>query len=61
MNQYTPIKKLSITNLNRKLTSKEYDDVIDYAYDLGVRECFIQEKESQSESFIPHFKGDTWI
>lgn len=61
MNQYTPIKKLNITNLNRKLTSKEYDDVIDYAYDLGVRECFIQEKESQSESFIPNFKGDTWI
>ena len=61
MNQYTPIKKLEISNLNRRVTSKEYNEVIDYAYNLGIRNCFIQEEESQSESFIPIFKGDNWI
>ena len=61
MNQYTPIRKLPYDNLNRRVTSKEYDELIDYAYDLGIRNCFIQDEESQSESFIPNFKGDSWI
>lgn len=61
MNQYTPIRKLDIPNLNRKVSKEEYDNLIDYAYNLGIRECFVQEEESQSESFIPNFKGDNWI
>ena len=61
MNQYTPIKKLKYNNLNRRVTKKEYDEIIDYAYNLGIRECFIQEEETQNESFIPKFKGDNWI
>ena len=61
MNQYTPIKKLEFNNLNRRLTSKEYDDVINFAYDIGIRNSFMQDKESQEESFIPIFKGDNWI
>lgn len=40
---------------------QEYNELIDYAYDLGVRNCFTQEEESQSDSFIPNFKGDTII
>ena len=61
MNQYTPVKKTEYKNLNRRLTKEEYADVIDFAYNLGIRECFVQEEESQSESFIPIFKGDNWI
>lgn len=57
MNQYTPVRKLEYDNLNRKLTKKEYDEMIDYAYDLGIRNCFVQEDETQSESFIPIFDG----
>ncbi len=55
MNQYTPIEKLEYDNLNRKVTDDEYDEVVNYAYDLGVRMAFIQEGETQSESFIPDF------
>lgn len=61
MNQYTPIKELKYKELNRRVTVQEYNELIDYAYDLGVRNCFTQEKESQSDSFIPNFKGDTII
>ena len=61
MNQYTPIKELKYKELNRRVTMQEYNELIDYAYDLGVRNCFTQEEESQSESFIPKFKGDTII
>ena len=61
MNQYTPIKELKYKELNRRVTVQEYNELIDYAYDLGVRNCFTQEEESQSDSFIPNFKGDTII
>ena len=55
MNQYTPISKLKYDNLNRKVTEKEYDELINYAIDLGVENAFVQEGETQSESFIPSF------
>ena len=55
MNQYTPIRELKYKELNRKVTTQEYDDLIDYAYDLGVRNAFVQEDGTQMESFIPDF------
>lgn len=56
MNQYTPIDKFKeFPNLNRNLTDKEYDDVINFASDLGITNAFIQDGETQSESFIPDF------
>lgn len=61
MNQYTNIRKLKYKELNDKVTKKEYDNLIDYACDLGIENCFVQEEESQSESFIPSFKGDRLI
>lgn len=61
MNQYTITKITKYPELNQKVDTKEYDNLIDYAYNLGIRNCFTQEEESQSESFIPKFKGDTII
>ena len=55
MNQYTPINKCKYSNLNRKVTDKEYDEVVEYALDLGVTNAFVQEGEAASESFIPQF------
>ena len=56
MNQYTPLKKFDkYPNLERKVNDQEYQEVIDYALDLGVTYAFIQEGETQSESFIPNF------
>lgn len=61
MNQYTNIKKLKYKELNDKVTKEEYNNLINYACDLGIENCFIQDEESQSESFIPKFKGDKLI
>ena len=61
MNQYTPVRRCKYLELNDRVSKKEYDNVIDYAYDLGIRRCFVQDSESQSESFIPVFKGDSFI
>jgi len=55
MNQYTPINKCKYSNLNRKVTDEEYDSVVDFALDLGVKNAFVQEGEAASESFIPNF------
>ena len=56
MSQYTPMEGvLNIPPLNRKVTKKEYDKLIDYAIELGVENGFIQEGETASESFIPPF------
>lgn len=56
MNQYTPVTHHpDFPELNRTLTDKEYDDVVDYAISIGVENGFIQEGETFSESFIPSF------
>ena len=55
MNQYTPIGCLDFDNLNRKITIEEYNKVIEYALKLGVEFAFIQDGETQNESFIPDF------
>ena len=59
MNQYTPINYCSkYENLNRCLSSDEYDEVINFACDLGITNAFIQDGAAQSESFIPEFNCD---
>lgn len=56
MNQFTPLKNVEkYPELNRKLTEDEYDEVVDFAIDLGVENGFIQEGETAEESFIPDF------
>ena len=55
MNQYTPISKYKYNELNRKLTEEEYNEVINYACSIGVKNAFIQEEETALESFIPEF------
>ena len=56
MNQYTPVVPQKVyTNLNRRVTKREYKKVIDFLLSLGVENAFIQEGETAKESFIPVF------
>ena len=56
MNQYTPLPHVSkYKELNRTITEEEYEEVVDYAIELGVENGFIQEGETAKESFIPEF------
>lgn len=58
MSQYTPMGNLDkFPELQKKVSQKDYDELIDYAVDLGVENAFIQEGETASESFIPDFSG----
>lgn len=56
MNQYTPLAHVAAyPELNRKVTEAEYDEVVNFAIDLGIENGFIQEGETADESFIPAF------
>lgn len=56
MNQYTPLPQVkNIPGLNRRVTKREYEKLIDYTLSLGVENAFIQEGKTAEESFIPAF------
>lgn len=55
MNQFTPVNKCKYDNLNRKVTDEEYNEVIDFAAELGIVNAFVQEGDAAEESFIPDF------
>ena len=56
MNQYTPIfKACEHKKINRRLTTFEYNSVVNYAADLGVKNCFVQVGKTSDEKFIPNF------
>lgn len=62
MRQYTPIPTQlpegdAYSCLKRRLTSYEYDSVVNAALDLGIKNAFVQGKGVESESFIPPFDG----
>lgn len=58
MNQYTPLKQVAdIPELNHKVSSDDYEALVDYAISLGVENGFIQEGDVAAESFIPDFDG----
>ena len=56
MNQYPPVREFGeFKELNRKVTKREYEKVLDAAVEMGIQNGFIQEGETASESFIPEF------
>ena len=56
MAQYFPPENLpDFPEINRKITSFEYDSVVNFAYDSGFKNAYIQGRESAMESFVPPF------
>ncbi len=57
MRQYTPLKTSEkFPNLNRKITEKEYEEIINFCVEMGMEDAYIQDDECASESFIPDFQ-----
>jgi putative pyruvate formate lyase activating enzyme len=58
MSQYTPCRKFpEYPELSRKLTTYEYQKVVKFAEQIGVRNGFLQSGAAAMESFIPDFDG----
>lgn len=56
MSQYTPYRKNpDFPELNRRITSYEYQKVVDAALALGLEQGFMQEKSSAKEEYTPPF------
>ncbi|MDO5405815.1 MAG: radical SAM protein [Eubacteriales bacterium] len=56
MSQYTPFyKSREYPELNRRITSYEYQKVVDTALELGLDQGFMQEKSSAKEEYTPPF------
>lgn len=56
MNQYTPTNNLNnYKEIDKTVSSNEYEELINYAIDLGIKNGFMQEGETQTTSFIPDF------
>ncbi len=60
MSQYTPMPQIAANypELNRRVTKREYDSLIDYALSIGVENAFIQDRAVAKESFIPEFNNE---
>jgi len=55
MSQYSPqYKACDYPAINRTLTADEYDEIMDFALELGLENAFIQELESR-EHYLPDF------
>ena len=58
MSQYSPeFMAKDYDNINRKLYVKEYNEVLNFALDLGFENILGQEMES-SENYLPDFRKD---
>ena len=54
MSQYTPFGKIKkFPELSRKVTRREYDSVLSYAFELGIENVFAQEREASDKKYIP--------
>ena len=56
LSQYTPYKKNpDFPELNRRITSYEYQKVVDTALEFGLEQGFMQKRTSAKEEYTPSF------
>ena len=56
MRQYAPTENVSsLPPLNRRVTDREYDSVVDHCLSLGFRNVYVQGSDSADLSFTPEF------
>ena len=55
MSQFTPIALKVYPEINRTVTKREYERLVNYALEIGITNAFIQEGDVAKDSFIPAF------
>lgn len=58
MAQYFPTHRASeFPDINRKLSSEEYNEIVDYLYSLDLNNGYVQELGEHEEEYVPDFKN----
>ena len=60
MSQYNPPFPLPYKNLNKKVSFKEYEELLDFAVSLGFHKIYAQDLSS-AENVMPDFDNNTFI
>lgn len=56
MSQYTPFGKIeNLKELQRKITLREYEKVLSAVEEYGLKNVFLQDRESATENYIPEW------
>ena len=56
MNHFTPLANADLPQeLNRRVTTQEYEKILSFGERIGIEQGFYQEGETAEESFIPPF------
>ena len=55
MAQYFPTGNIKDTDINRKLTQREYEKITDYLFDLNFKYGYTQELGKHEEEYVPDF------
>ena len=56
MNQYIPLGRANeFPGINRKVTPREYEKVLNYIIESGFKNCLLQEIGSADKRYIPNF------
>ena len=59
MSQYTPMPNAkNYPEINKTVSKKYYETLVNYAEDLGIKNAFVQDGDSVGESFIPDFYNE---
>lgn len=58
MSQYTPVRMFpDMPELNRRVSHREYNALLDYSLSIGIEDGYMQEGEAAESSFIPSFNA----
>ncbi len=56
MAQYVPLhKSADFPEINRRITTFEYNSVVDYFFSIGLTNGFVQERKAATTDYIPDF------
>ncbi len=55
MAQYFPTARAFQTDLNRKITKREYEKIENHLYELNIRNGYLQDIGENEEAFVPAF------
>lgn len=58
MNQYTIMDNIKYKELTKNIKKKDYEEIIDYMINIGIKNAFCQLENTNSKKYIPDFNKE---